>query len=161
MDQPRAAKETTEGSGRWRLTIDKKALPPGDYTVLVGAEDLSGNATPTAELAVIEFTVKPRPESVDPSDPEAKNDLVVTVTYAGQPEDKIDVTITGPEERTEATDEDGQALFADLTPGDYEVTASGVARNSAVEAPPKKCKVNPKPRPRTEVTVKLEMKAPP
>lgn len=67
--------------------------------------------------------------AADPAPDTAKATVKGQVVY-GEPVAKISVTLEGAVKKTARTDEKGQFVFTDIPPGEYTLSASGVAKNN-------------------------------
>lgn len=126
LKQPVQAALSKTGKDIFVATLPVKELPVGEYTGLVRAVDLVGNASKAAKFPF---------EIVAPGGgPEKKTARFNgKVLWNGRAGKGFTVEATGPKNDSAKADSQGAFSFAELPPGEYKLTFKGVINNKEVE----------------------------
>lgn len=128
LKQPVQATASKSGKDLFVATLPTKELPIGDYTALVRAVDLVGNASKAAKFP-FEIT-RPAGDAMTAKKTARFNGKV---SWNDRPAKGFTVIAAGPKSETVKADGNGAFTFAELPPGEYKLTFKGVMNNREVE----------------------------
>jgi hypothetical protein len=159
--------------GRYEF-VGTDSLEPGKYRLYAQAADYKGNISDVVEIGTLTVEKPPEPPAVAATPagerPGAgggaaqtapkKSSISGTVTFNKQPPLKATVTLkkkglTDDKGETKDVGGNGAFRFDNLEPGEYQLSAEGVAKNVKRKWPPKDVKLEPPPArpPRVELSL--------
>jgi hypothetical protein len=137
---PPPVEAVAQSQAVWIGKLDTSALQPANYTILVRATDVVGNASNYVEVKNVKVVT---PEMAAESRRQETNRVYGTVRFGEEPAAGMKMTLEslepdGPSVEPVIADESGDFMFPAVPPGKYQLLAEGKIRNGgrSIVVPP-------------------------